>query len=229
MLRIVASQLKLNALLLFTLFIGSNLIYLFQARMGGLYGIHSGVIQVSIVTASLMLVAMFVRHQQIKGDVIFRSLPLRPSTVVLAMFVLAFTIMLTNLAYGLSVQLINTHIGPWVPERFRSWSIHHLFSQFDAGYAVEHSWLARAFAFTFVTSVSLPLIIRYGTMTKILVGYLIVLLTWTRVINYLLHFSLYTSFFLGLSRWMFFAILIMITILAVSFWLSLRLYRARDL
>ena len=229
MLRIVASQLKLNALLLFTVFLVENVVYLLFARRGALLGFGPGPIQVGIATASMMIVAMLVRQQQNKGDVIYRSLPLHHSTVVSAMFLLVFIIILTNLAYGFSIQFINVHIGPWVPERLRSHAINRLFAQFDSGYAVEHSWLARAFAFTIVTSVSIPLIIRYGTMWSILIGYMVAVLVWPKAVDYLLDYSLHTSFFLGLSRWMFFAILLMITCLAVSFGLSVRLYRARDL
>lgn len=228
MLRIVASQLKLNALTLFTLFVMSNVAYLFIARLHGLLGYGPGGIQVGMATASIMIVALFVRHQQTGGEIVYRSLPLRHSTIASAMFLLVFTIMLANLAYGFSLQLINVHIGPWVPERFRSNAIYLLFSHFDSGYAVEHSMLARAIAFTLVTSVSIPLIIRYGTMWRILLGYLIVVLAWSKAVNYLLHFSLYTSFFLGLSRWMAFAIVLMMIGLGLSWRLSVWLYARRE-
>lgn len=227
MLRIVASQLKLNALTLFTLFVVSNVAYLFRARLGFL-GYGAGALHVGIGTAAVMIVALLLRHQQIKGDMIYRSLPLRHSSVVSAMFVLVFTILITNLAYGFSVEVINLHIAPWLPERIRSWRIQHLFEVFDSGYAVEHSMLARALAFTIVTSVSIPLIIRYGTMWRMLLGFLIVVFAWAKAVNYLLHFSLYTSFSLGLSRWTFFAIVLMMMSLGLSWRISVWLYGRRE-
>lgn len=229
MLRIVASQLKQNALLLFTLFVGSNFLYLLQARTMGPWSFQGGAVRLGIATATVMIVAIFIRHQQANGDVIYRSLPLRPSTIVSAMFLLVFTIMLANLVHGLCIQVINAYLGPWVPARLRTYAIRQLFNQFEPGYAIEHSMLARAIAFTIVTSVAIPLIIRYGTMWSILIGYMVAVLVWPKAIDYLLDYSLRTSFFLGLSRWIFFATLLMIAALSISFWISVRLYGARDL
>ena len=227
MLRIVASQLKLNALTLFTLFVVSNVAYLYLARLRFL-GYGAGGLQVGIATAAVIIVALFLRHQQTNGDVIYRSLPVHHSSIVSAMFLLIFTIMIGNLAYGFSVEVINLHIGPWMLERLRWWRIQRLFKVFDVGYAVEHSMLARALAFTIVTSVAIPLIVRYGTMWRILLGYVIVTLLWARAVNYLLHFSLYTSFFLGLSRWSFLAIVLMMMSLGLSWRLSVWLYGQRE-
>jgi hypothetical protein len=176
-----------------------------------------------------MILALFLRQQQSKVEVMYRSLPLRHSTVISAMFLLVFVVLLANVAYGISLQIINVHIGPWVPERLRSYALYRLFTQTEPGYAVEHSLLARALAFTIVVSVSIPLIVRFGSMWRILLGSLLVGFLWAKAVDYLLRVSLYTSFAIGLSRWACFATLLMIASLGISFWLSVRLYGVRDM
>jgi hypothetical protein len=228
MLRIVASELRMNALLLFTVFVVSNLVYLFLAHAGRLLVYGPGAMQIGILTSSVMILALFLRQQQSKVEVMYRSLPLRHSTVISAMFLLVFVVLLANVAYGISLQIINVHIGPWVPERLRSYALYRLFTQTEPGYAVEHSLLARALAFTIVVSVSIPLIVRFGSMWRILLGSLLVGFLWAKAVDYLLRVSLYTSFAIGLSRWACFATLLMIASLGISFWLSVRLYGVRD-
>lgn len=230
MLRIVVNQFKLNALLLFMMFVVSNVAYLIIARLHGMIAYNSpGAIQVTIVTTSVMILGLFLREEQGKGQIIYRSLPLRHSTVVAAMYLLVIIVLLLNMAYGLSIQLINAHIGPWVPASLQYHALDRLFSQFDAGYAVEHSILARALAFTTVISVSIPLIIRYGSMWRILLGYLVVILLWDKGVDQLLRSSLNTGFFLGLSRWVAFATVLMMIGLGFSWRLSVWLYGRRDL
>jgi hypothetical protein len=229
MLRIVANQLKLNGLLLFTVFFVSNAVYLILARWQGMLSFGKTGIEVAIATASVMILGLFLREEQGKCQVMYRSLPLRHSTIVSAMYFLVVIVMLANLAYALSLEFINAHIGPWMPERFRHYIVSRLFDQFESGYAAEHSLLVRALAITIVTSISIPLIVRYGSMWRILLGYMVVIMLWGRVVDHLLRLSLNTGFFLGLSRWIAFAIVLMMISLGLSWRISVWLYGQRDL
>ena len=230
MLRLITNELKLNALLLFTVFVVSNLAYLFMARMRVLSNVYGlGGVSLGLAVTSVMVLALFLREELSKGQVIHRSLPLSHSSIVSAKYLLILLIGVANLVYGLSIQVINAHVGPWVPGRFRSWIIHRLFDQLDPGYALDHSILARAIAVTIIVSIGVPLMIRFGSIWRILVGYLIIILLWSKAVDRLLHFSLYTSFSIGLSRWTFFAIGLMIISLGISYRLSVWLYGRREL
>jgi hypothetical protein len=175
-----------------------------------------------------MVLALFLREDQNKGQIIYRSLPLSHAKIVSARYISVFLIAMANIAYGVSIQLINLRLGPWVM-RYGGRVIRDVSLQMDAGYALEHSLIARAFALTVVISLAVPLIIRYGSLWRILIGYLVLMFVWSMGVSRLLRLSLYTGFFLGLSRWMFFAIVSMCIMLSISYKLSVWLYGRREL
>jgi hypothetical protein len=175
-----------------------------------------------------MVLALFLREDQNKGQIIYRSLPLSHAKIVSARYISVFLIAMANVAYGVSIQLINLRLGPWVM-RYGGRVVRDVSIQMDAGYALEHSLIARALALTVVISVAVPLIIRYGSLWRILIGYLVLMFVWSIGVSRLLRLSLYTGFFLGLSRWMFFAIVSMCIMLSISYKLSVWLYGRREL
>jgi hypothetical protein len=230
MLRLIVNDLKMNATLLFVVFVLSNVVYLFMARLHLLRSMYSpGGVSVGLAVTSVMVLALFLREELSRGQVIFRSLPLHHSKIILAKYALVILIGLANLAYGISIEVINTYVGPWMHGRSRDWAIRWLFAQLDTGYAMQYSVLARAIAVTIVVSISIPLIIRFGNIWGILLGYLILMLLWSKGIDRLLHFSLYSSFEIGLSRLTFFAVGLMMISVGISYRLSVWLYGRRDL
>lgn len=227
--RLVANDFRLNAVLFFALFVISNFLYLFLARahlLGKTYA--SGGLGVGLAVTSVMVVALFLREDQNKGQIIYRSLPLSHAKIVSARYFSVLLVGIANIAYGVAVQAINARLSPWVG-RLGGRIIRDMSFQMDSGYALEHSLIARALAVTIVVSLAIPLIIRYGSLWRILLGYLIVILVWSTGVDHLLRFSLHTSFFLGLSRWMFFATVFMCITLALSYKLSVWLYGRREL
>jgi len=227
--RLVANDFKLNAVLFSWLFVISNLYYLLLARIHMLgRGYTPGGVAVGIAFTSVMVLALFLREDQNKGQIIYRSLPLSHAKIVSARYISVFLIAMANVAYGVSIQLINLRLGPWVM-RYGGRVVRDVSIQMDAGYALEHSLIARALALTVVISVAVPLIIRYGSLWRILIGYLVLMFVWSIGVSRLLRLSLYTGFFLGLSRWMFFAIVSMCIMLSISYKLSVWLYGRREL
>ncbi|MGA3246335.1 MAG: ABC-2 transporter permease [Bacteroidota bacterium] len=227
--RLIANDFRLNAVLFSWLFVISNLYYLLLARIHMLgRGYAQGGVAVGIAFTSLMVLALFLREDQNKGQIIYRSLPLSHAKIVSARYISVFLIAMANVAYGVSIQLINLRLGPWVM-RYGGRVVRDVSIQMDAGYALEHSLIARALALTVVISVAVPLIIRYGSLWRILIGYLVLMFVWSIGVSRLLRLSLYTGFFLGLSRWMFFAIVSMCIMLSISYKLSVWLYGRREL
>jgi hypothetical protein len=229
MLRLVVNDFRLNAVLFFWLFVISNLLYLLLARINQLGGPYApGGFGVGLAMTSVMVLALFLREDQSKGQIMYRSLPLSHKTVVSARYLSVLLIGAANIAYGMAVQSINLRLGPWV-RRFGGSMVRDLSVQLDSGYSLEHSLIARALIATIVIALAIPLIIRYGSLWSILSGYLIIILGWAWSVNRLLRFSLYTGFFLGLERWTFFAVVLMFITLSISWRLSVWLYGKRDL
>jgi hypothetical protein len=229
MCRLIVNDFRFNAVLFFTLFVISNLYYLLLARMHMLgWGYRPGGIGVALAFTSVMVLALFLREVQNKGQIIYRSLPLSHAKIVSARYLSILLIGFLNIAYGVAVQSINSRLGPWVL-RIGGRIVRAVSVQLDAGYALEHSLIARAIAATIVISLAVPLIIRYGSLWSILLGYLIFMFVWSTGVNHLLRLSLHTGFFLGLSRWMFFAVVIMCITLSISWRLSVWLYGRREL
>ncbi len=158
----------------------------------------------------------------------YRSIPLSHAKIVSARFISIFLIGLANLAYGVAVQSINARLGPWVG-RLGGRIIRDMSFQMDSGYALEHSVIARALAVTIVISLAVPLIIRYGSLWRILLGYLILMFVWSMGVEHLLRVSLHTGFFLGMSLWTFFAVVVMGITLSISWRISVWLYGRREL
>jgi hypothetical protein len=230
MIRIIRNHLKLSALLLFLIFLVSNIAYLFFARLRAKVDLpFPGAIQLAIATSSVMILALFLREEQGKAQVLYRSLPISHSKIVSAMYALVIFVFLANLSYGFSLQLINAYLGPWIPNPQRSEIIHRFFAQFNDGFAIEHTILSYAIALSIITSVSMPLIVRYGSIWRILMGFLVFMWTWSTAVDRLLRFSLNTSLFLGRSRWLFIATTMMLISLTLSWRLSVYLYGQRDL
>jgi hypothetical protein len=227
--RLVANDFRLNAVLFFTLFVISNLYYLLLARMHMLGRTYApGGVGVGIAFASVMVLALFLREDQNTGQIMYRSLPLSHAKIVSARYISILLIGLANITYGVAVQSINSRLSPWVL-RFGGRIVQDLNVQLDGGYALEHSLIARALAVTIVISLAVPLTIRYGSLWRTLVGYVIFMFVWTTGVKHLLRFSLYTGFFLGLSRWTFFTLVSMGIMLLISYRLSVWLYGRREL
>jgi hypothetical protein len=226
--RLIANDFRLNAVLFFALFVISNLLYLLLARMDVLGGTYApGGVGVGLAMTSVMVLALFLREDQNKGQIMYRSLPLSHTKIVSARYISVFLIGTANIAYGAAVQSINARLGPWV-RGYGGRIVHNVSVQLDGGYALEHSLIARALAVTIVISLAVPLIIRYGSLWRILLGYLILMFVWSIGVNHLLRVSLNTTIFLGLSRWMFFAAVFTLSILSFSYRLSIWLYGRRE-
>jgi hypothetical protein len=73
-----------------------------------------------------------------------------------------------------------------------------------------------------------PLIIRFGTFWRIVIGFLALQFFWGSFVEILLRFSLKSGFFLGIPRWSFFSSLLALALLAISLRVSVWLYDRRE-
>jgi hypothetical protein len=172
--------------------------------------------------ALVMVLVVFLREEYSKGQVVYRSLPVSGLHIVLARYASVCLIIIACMLYG---HLFQYTIFRFSPRPTR----HVLTEQIDAGYALEHSLIARGLAISSIAAVAMPLVVRFPMFWGILGGYIACLFIWSRLIERLLAYSLHTTFFLGLSRWTFFAVVFMIAINVLSLRLSVWLYGQRDL
>jgi hypothetical protein len=173
--------------------------------------------------ASIMILYVFLREELNKGQLTFRSLPLSHVKIVGARYVSIFFITLAFIMYGILFQQTILWLSP----------LHHFyqfFNQMDPGYAVEHSLIARGLATSLILCVAVPLLMRFSIpITGILAGYVASLYVWSRLVDHFMHYSLYISFFLGLSRWSGFAVVSIIVVNVIAIRLSIWLYGQKQL
>lgn len=220
MARLILNDVRLNAVWLLGVFVFFNLdLDFLSAFMRLSYHRLTGA-EVGFFFASVMVLIVFLREEYNKGQIIYRSLPLSPAKIVTARYLSILLIALACMTYGLLFQQIIIRFSPspfW-----------HLTDQMDAGYALEHSLIARGFAISVIFGIAMPLMMRFSMFWGILAGYLACLFIWSRLVDRLMSYSLHTTFFLGLSRWSFFAVVLMIAINAIAFRLSVWLYGQRQ-
>lgn len=222
MLRLIENDLRMNAMWLFSIFVLLNLDLAVLARFQILvYGLRG--IQVGFAFILPMALPIFLREESYKGQVVYRSIPVSRWKLVSARYLSVCLLATASVVYGWFYQNLIERFGPSVRHLYRG------YRHMDAGYLLEHSLIARILGFCIVLSIAIPLIIRYGTVWRILIGFVVLLLTRSKGIDYLLGFSLHNAFFLGLSRWTFFVVVLLLAVVSGSFWLSVWLYNQRDL
>ena len=222
MARLILNDFRLNSLWLLVVFLFYNIdLDLLVSLSGFRYRIFPGP-YAGFFFASVMILVLLMREEYNKGQVIYRSLPLSNLKIVSARYASICLIILACMLYGYLFQHVIIRFSPQITR-------HVVTEQMDAGYALEHSLIARAIAVTTILAIAIPLIMRFSMFWGMLVGYLACLFVWPRLIDHLLEYSLHTSFFLGLSRWMFFSMVSMVVALGLSVRLSVWLYGQRDL
>jgi hypothetical protein len=221
MAKVILNDIRLNALGFMVVFVLFNVFLDFlSARMLLQY---SYVTAAGLYFASVMVLYIFLREEHSKGQIIYRSLPLKHEKIVVARYLSIFLIVLACIVYGLFFQFVILGLSPaQYPWR--------LIGQLDPGHALDHSLIARGLAFTFIMSVAIPLLTRFSIpIIGILSGYLTILLVWSRLVDRLIKYSFDTSLFIGLSRWSFFAVTAIIVINFIAIRLSIWLYGQRQL
>jgi hypothetical protein len=220
MLKLIRNDVTLNAFMLVLVFMLMNLGLVlsvtgrqFLHRFAGLH--------VGFGYAIVFPLVVFLREAYYEGQILSRSLPLPPLHVVLAKYCSFSLLAVPAIGYGWLYQaLLESVVGHM--------SKIYLAQQMEAGYAVEHSLLARGLGLVTLLSVAVPLIIRFGTFWRIVMGFFVVQVIWSSFIDILLALSLKSMFFFGMPRCVFFASLIAIALLATSVRVSVWLYGQRE-
>ena len=224
MLRLLVNDIRLNAVFMFWVFVLFNLHLVLMAWLGGPGKYLLGGLQSGIAFASAMAVAVFLREEQSAGQIITRSLPISHQKVVYARYLLVATFLIVDVSYGLFYQRA---VGS--PRVIVHEHLDFLFLLNDSFSAIEHSLLARALGVTIAICIALPLIIRFGTFWRILIGYMVVVLGWQFCINSLVRWSELSASVVGSRVWVVLSVAIMVLMSIVSIRLSVQLYRRKEL
>ena len=220
MLRLLANDIRLNAVWFAWIFVLLN-ISIVLGFIGYNYPHRYLSIEVGISYITLMPLVLFWREEYYKGEVVRRSIPVSHIQRVLARYISVVLLGIAPVLYGYLYQFLIELLGPHGSLSFYA-------EQMESGYATEHSLIARGLALTLAFALIVPLTMRFGAI-RVLGVYLVLLIVWSRVIDFFLNFSLHAGMFLGLSRWFFFVSLLVIVCIMVSVWISLHLVRRRDL
>ncbi len=220
MLRLVRNEFRMNASLLCLVFMLMNLGLIVRATSVP-FPVRYSALRIGFAYAMAMPLIVLLREAYYKGHVLARSMPLSAFNYVLARYSSLVLLGLVTIAYG---WLYQVSLESTVPHLSRAYLAH----QMEPGYAVEHSLIARGLGFSILLAVAAPLAIRFGTFWRIIIGYFAVQIVWGRFIDFLLAFSLKSMFFLGMSRWVFFASLIAVASLSISISVSVWLYGRRE-
>jgi hypothetical protein len=183
-----------------------------------------GGIQSGIVFASAIAVAVFIREEQNKGQIINRSLPISHFKAVCARYLSISLFVVSSVLYGLFFWLI---IAPSIHSTYLQEHFLHLLG--DRYVAPQHFFMAHELAVGVTIAIGVPLIYRYGTFWRIVIGYLIVFACWSRTVTYLQECSHSIMLEMGLLGSILFAMIFPIAIVTVSIQLSIRFYGRKQL
>jgi hypothetical protein len=224
MLRLLVNDLRLNAVFVFWVFLLFNVQLVLMAWLGGPGKYLLGGLQSGIAFASAMVVAVFLREEQNKGQIIIRSLPISHAKVVYARYSSVALFVIANVLYGMFYQRV---VGS--PEWITNVHLFFLFRLNDSLFVNEHTLIAWALAVTLTICIAVPLIIRYGTFWRVMIGYVVVMVGWSRCVPYLQRWSVSSALVFGPLGSVFLAVVFMIAILAASIRLSTLLYGRKEL
>jgi hypothetical protein len=226
MLRLMVNDFRLNAVFVFCVFFLFNVHLVLMAGLGilGRYTV-AGIQSAAIVVASGMVVAVFLREEQNKGQIVIRSLPISHVKVVCARYLSILLLVIGSVVYGFFYWVV---VGSTIQNTYLAW--HFRFFLGDPGFAFAHSLIARALAISTTVAITVPLIVRFGTFWRILIIYALLMTVWSIAIVHLLRWSSIAAHFLGsVEAWLLVSVVFMLTILAASIRLSTWLYARKDL
>jgi hypothetical protein len=226
MLRLIANDFRLNAVFVFWAFFLFNLQLVLLAWLGALgkYAV-AGVQSAGIIFASAMVVAVFLREEQNKGQIVNRSLPISHGKIVCARYLSILIFVIGSVFYGVFYWVV---VGSTIQNTYTA--LHFHLGLGDRGFAIQHSLIARALAISTTIAIAVPLIIRFGTFWRILIMYALLMTAWSIAIVYVVRWSIVAAYFLGsVEAWSLLAACFMVAILAASVRLSTWLYGRKDL
>jgi hypothetical protein len=225
MIRLLVNDFRLNAVFVFWVFLFFNAQLFLMAKLGvlGRYAV-GGIQSAGIVFASVMVVAVFLREEQHKGQIVIRSLPISHGKIVCARYLSISLFVLACALYGFFYWVV---VGSSIQNRYFIERFHSVLG--DPGIAIMHSLIARALATSAAVAIAVPLIVRYGTFWRILIGYMVLTVGWSRSIPSLLRWSESESHIFGSVGWVLVAVVLIIAIIAASIRLSIWLYARKEL
>jgi hypothetical protein len=216
LLRVLKNSFRLNALWLLGLLLLLMLLEAMQAFVPG-NGAFSGLIA-GAGFGNLMIVAIFARQSHYGGDLLHRTLPVDSSTVVAGYYFMIAILCLGLAAFGsifrdLLDLVTRTPVNYYPP---------HL------DYPRVHSLIVRVISWWMVVAIAVPFMIRYGSVLRIVVGYLVVGALHSIAVFPLLRVSVKGALLLGLNGWIAFVMTLLVIACILSFMISVEVFRRKE-
>lgn len=218
MLRLVANNVRFNTDWLFWIFALLN--FRIAVSMDPFPHHYAG-LRAGMSFAMLMPLIVILREEYYKGHTFLHSLPIRKDRLVYSRYISVILLGIAPALYGLFYQVLIEYLGPRGPLSYYA-------QQLESGYSVEHSLIARTIGWSVLVGIGMPLITLFGSFWRILIAFLALQFVWGIFTDYLLELSLRSARFLGMSRWVFFVSLFVITMIAISARLSVWLEGQRE-
>ncbi len=213
MLKLLRNDIRANSLSLMFMFVLLNgtFILIILVRLG-----LQNLLLAGLWLALITPLPILLRSEQYKSSNLYRSLPIRLSSIVWAKYASVLVVALATIIYTLAYA----YIIDLEPN-----SLHY---SIEAGYAYPHTFIARGIFYALVMLIGVPLIFAAGSLLRIVWGMIVVLFLRKFAIAYLLEFSLHSSFTIGINAWVSFVIVVSILLLFLSQEVSVWILHQRD-
>ena len=216
MLRVLRNDFRLNAVWFLLLLALLILVDALQALAPGRGEFSSLIAGAGI--GNLMIVVFFARQSHYSGHLLYRTLPVNPSTIVTANYFMVAVLCLGSAAFGLVFRdLIG--LVTRTPANYY---------QLDRAYPVVHSLIVRIISWWVVVAMALPFVIRFGNVLRIVVGYVVLGMFHTIAVYPLLGVSVTGASLLGVNGWIAFVMTLSIITCVLSFMISVEVFRRKE-
>jgi hypothetical protein len=215
MLRLVQIDLRQNAVWLMPFFV-LLAISEFAVSYPGRFGICFAA---GFQFGFFMVLVYFVRGAYYRSDMLYLTLPINRIDFVSAKYVTAAILFFGPPIYGLVFwDLLGFFLAG---QRLSS-------HQVDNGYALAHSMLARLAGSWIALAVILPIVLRWGSLLRITVMWILLAIVTSGNVYYFLRYSTTHAARFGMDGWILIVVLVLLTIGLLSFKLSAWLFQHKE-
>jgi hypothetical protein len=214
MLRLVKADLRFNAV---------RLMWAFAAITFGMFvrfypGHFGSSVSIGFQFGLLMPVVVFIAGPYYKSDLLYRTMPINFLELISAKYLIVFLLLFGPIVEGIVFDLLGllfTDHGSWV-------------FQIDRGYTLGDYLIAGAAASCVAFSAILPVILRWGSLMRVIAMWVLLFVYVGVARTYFLTLSAVGSAFFGTFGWVLIVVLALLTIGVLSFRISLWLVRHKE-
>ncbi len=213
-LRLVKTELRVNAVRLIWAFAG---ITFWQFAM--FYPGHFGnCLSIGFQFGLLMPLVVFISGPYYKSDLLYRTMPISFLELISTKYLVVSLLFFGPVMQGLVLDLLGLLFA-----RHESWVF-----QIDSGYTVSDYLIAGATASWIAFNAILPVVLRWGTLMRIVAMWMLLLIYVGAMRTYFLKLSAVSSAYFGVIGWILIVVLALLAIGLLSFRLSLWLVRHKE-